>query len=228
MSRAYLRLDPNAYERKVIQQGYSLQLYAAFMGVLCVAERQPTRGVFRDERLLRALLGPAGRYVTDMIAKGDLIVRADGTLYVDGWEEWQEGDWKVGERVQRIRNRKRTAPTVTPTVTPVTEPTVDTPSDGDRLSVIDGGGGDVANPPNPPSRRGGRRADKTNARALAAEMTRQLEEAARERRSRRNARQLAYLDGRITEAQRDEMDETDAPLSEIPPKRGAAYQGLPA
>lgn len=76
--------------------------------------------------------------------------------------------------------------------------------------------------PLPPSR-GGFRAEGTNPRAVAAAEAARVEEAARERRARRQARHLAYLDGRLTEAQRDDMDERDAPLDDIPVHRGAAY-----
>lgn len=221
MTRAYFRMDPNAYERKVIQQGYSVALYGAFCGVLGFAEHQPVRGVFRDERLLKALLGPAGRLVGELVSRRDLILRPDGSLYVDGWDEWQEGDWKVGERVRRIRGRKGTVATVTPTVTPTVTGTVDNPSDGDRQSVIDGGGA-AGQTPQPPSR-GGRRADGTNDRALAARLTAENNRADRERLDRRKVRQRAYLDGRLTEAQRDEMNDADAPVEDIPAERGAAY-----
>ncbi len=226
MSRAYLRTDPALYERKVVEQGYPLPLFAAFVGTLCLAEHQPKRGRFRNDRVLRALLGPAARFVPELIRRCDLIVQDDGSLYVDGWEEWQEGDWKVGERVSRIRSRTRRKSVTVPNVTPVTVPTVDTPSDGDCQSVIDGGG-IAEHTPLPPSR-GGRRADATNPRAIAAELTRRSEEAERQRKARRIARQRAYLDGRITEAQRDDMNDRDADLEEIPTQRGAAYQGLPA
>ena len=62
----------------------------------------------------------------------------------------------------------------------------------------------------------------TNPRAIAAALTRANEEAEKARKSRRQARYLAYSRGQITEAQRLEMDERDAPLSEI------SYQGVPA
>ena len=39
---------------------------------------------------------------------------------------------------------------------------------------------------------------------------------------------VAYLDGRITESQRADMDDRDAALDEIPTTRGAAYQGASA
>ncbi len=153
MSRAYLRIDPSLFERKVIEQHYPLPLFAAFVGVLCLAENQPHRGRFRDVRVLRALLGPGGRMVADLIQRGDLIARADGTVYVDGWDEWQEGDVTVGERVKRIRSRPRVTGH---TVTGVTVPTVDRP-----LSGGGGGGGDYSPPPQV-----GRRKEGTNPRAV--------------------------------------------------------------
>ena len=137
MTRAYLRLDPGFFERKVIRQCYPPAVAITLIGVLCLAESQPERGRFRDERLLRAMLGDLGRNVPYLLAHGDLIRLNDGRIYPEGWDEWQEGDWKVGERVRRIRGRaKPTGPTVTAdtaeTVTPPTKQTVYTPSDGGR------------------------------------------------------------------------------------------------
>lgn len=77
--------------------------------------------------------------------------------------------------------------------------------------------------PRPPTRRGGRRADATNPRAVAAAERRAEEQVEADRRSRRSFRRRAYLDGRLTEAQRREMDGRDAPLDEIPAESGAAY-----
>jgi hypothetical protein len=134
MSRAYLRLDPAIFERKALDQGYPLPAVAAFVGVLCQAEHQPQRGKFRDERLLRALLGPAGRWVGYLIDHGDLVRLADGRLYVDGWDEWQEGDWRVAERVTRIRDRRKANGTAA-TVTNATVKTVSTPSEAVSIAV---------------------------------------------------------------------------------------------
>jgi hypothetical protein len=150
VSRAYLRLDPGFFDRKAIDQGYPAGAVAALIGAFCHAEHQPTRGRFRDVRVLKALLGPYARWIPFLVEKRDLVVRK-GQVYVDGWDEWQEGDWKVGERVARIRNRQRgvtedVTPDVTVGVTVATESpdsvtTVYIPSDGDRQSVIDSGGG---------------------------------------------------------------------------------------
>ena len=155
MARAYLRLDPAFFDRKVIDQKYPPGAVAALIGALCHAEHQPKRGRFRDVRVLKALLGPLAKWIPFLIEHRDLVTRK-GELYVDGWDEWQEGDWKVGERVKRIRNRQKAeaeSADVTPPVTPDVTPdvtvesesddsvgTVYNPSDGDRQSVIDGGG----------------------------------------------------------------------------------------
>lgn len=171
MARAYLRLDPGYYERKVIDQDYPAGAALALIGALCLAEYQPTRGRFRSRAVLRTLLGPNAKWVSYLVEHGDLVER-DGVLYVDGWDEWQEGDWKVTERVRRIRARRSVTagvtagvtPPVTVAVTVATESddsvaTVYTPSDGGRQSVIDSGrhSGAVATPPSPPRDRGGRR-----------------------------------------------------------------------
>lgn len=78
------------------------------------------------------------------------------------------------------------------------------------------------NTPNPLAEGATKRANGTNPRAVAAALTRANEEAERARKSRRQARYLAYSRGQITEAQRIDMDDRDAPLSEI------SYQGVPA
>lgn len=107
MTRHYIRLDPAFDERK---ESYPDGPYAALIGTLCLAEAQPDRGRFRSADYLRRILGKRGRHVPFLIEHGDLAELPDGRVYVDGWDEWQEGDWKVAERVERIRNRvKRNA-----------------------------------------------------------------------------------------------------------------------
>lgn len=120
MGRAYLRVDPAMFERKVIQQEYPPLAYAAYSAILCLADSQPVRGRFRDERLMRALLGPLSRQAATLLERGDVIPAAKhhecgncptghgspGQLYVDGWDEWQEGDWQVKERMARVREKK--------------------------------------------------------------------------------------------------------------------------
>ena len=102
MTRAYLRLDPAFDEHK---SAYPDGPYSALVACLCLAEMQPHRGRFRNEAYLRALLGRRGRYLKYLVDHGDVVTLADGRVYVDGWDEWQEGDWKVGERMARLRHR---------------------------------------------------------------------------------------------------------------------------
>jgi len=114
MGRAYLRVDPGFYERK-LDQGYSLPQIAAYLGCLCLADAQTVRGRFRNMTVLKALLGPGARHAAYLLDRGDLVIQERGRVYVDGWDEWQEGDWQVKERLARVRSRKGmngTAPTV--------------------------------------------------------------------------------------------------------------------
>lgn len=137
--RAYLRLDPNLADRK---HDYPDGAHRAFTDTLCFAEQQPHRGRFRSAKLLAVLLDKRARWIKYLVEHGDLIEQPDGSLYVDGWDEWQEGDWKVHERVARIRNKKRrgdTPPTDTGVTPDVTVPTVDTPLSGGGRRKADSG-----------------------------------------------------------------------------------------
>lgn len=102
---------------------YTPAQLGAFLKVQLVAGRQSHRGHFRSVAALRALLpGAYVRHVDFLIAEGDLEISPDGKVYVDGWDQWQEGDLTVRDRMAALRNRHRNA-TVTGTVTPtVTEP----------------------------------------------------------------------------------------------------------
>jgi hypothetical protein len=121
--RAYLRIDPNLPDRKA---DYPDGAYRAYIDTLCFAEQQPQRGRFRNRRLLAVLLDKRARWIKYLIDHGDLVEFTGGKLYVDGWDEWQEGDVTVSERMKRLRSRRRD---VTPTDTPgVTPPTVTVPS----------------------------------------------------------------------------------------------------
>jgi hypothetical protein len=226
MARAYLRLDPAFFERKALDQKYPAGAVVALAGAFCNGEHQPQRGRFRNERVLRALLGPYAKWIPYLIAKRDLV-RVGEQLYVDGWDEWQEGDWKVGERVRRIRGRRKASPAnppVTPDVTVDVTPDVTVANEsGDSVttvynmleSVIDGAGG--ADSPQPPAS-GGRpsRSNGTSPRALAKAEAARVERDAKAKRWRRTQRQLAYARGAITEAQQADMDARDAELDEIP------------
>lgn len=114
-ARAYLRYSPSTFKDKVVDDGYPAGAFAAFSAVLCLAEEQPERGRFRSERLLRLLLDEPkdgvrlgwGKWVSYLVDHGDIRRQQDGSLYVVGWDEWQEGDVTVAERMKRLRDRKR-------------------------------------------------------------------------------------------------------------------------
>ena len=134
--RAYLRIDPNLADNKV---GYPDGAFRAFIEVLCFAEQQHPRGVFRSRRLLAVLLDKRARWINYLLEQCDLVEMPTGQLVVEGWREWQEGDWKVHERVERIRNRQRRVRTPN-TVTDDTDATVTDDTPGTVYTPLSGGG----------------------------------------------------------------------------------------
>lgn len=98
LPKAYLRIDPNLDSTHPAP--------GDMVALICAANRQPTRGVFKTVDVARNALGRTlfGRSV----ARGDLRENGVG-WYVDGWDEWQEGDINVGERMRRLRERRRNA-----------------------------------------------------------------------------------------------------------------------
>lgn len=145
LPRAYLRIDPN------IDQVYP-ELRSTFVGLLCAAHRQPERGRFRDRRLVEQLCGRA--YVGRAFDRGDLAELGNGRVYVLGWDEWQEGDMTVAERMRRMRDRRkrnRVTPQASPDRSGVT---TDAVAKGESSPVV--GVGDSDSPP-PPAERGRRR-----------------------------------------------------------------------
>lgn len=111
--RAYIRTDPDAFQRKAIDEGYPPAAFGAFMAVLCLAESQRPRGRFMSLAHLKALLaGPGGKtgayakWLPFLVKQGDIVILDDGRPYPPGWDEWQEGDWQVAERMRRVRGRR--------------------------------------------------------------------------------------------------------------------------
>lgn len=135
--RAYHRVDPLMDERK---SHYTPAQLGTFVKVQLLAGRQTHRGRFRSvDALRRALPADYARHVPFLVDQGDLVTLADGTLYLDGWDEWQEGDVTVRERMARLRNRHR-HPTVTPTVTNgVTQPSPTATRSSVGVGVSDSG-----------------------------------------------------------------------------------------
>ncbi len=101
-----MRLDPDYPEHKSV---YPDGAIVAHTFCFCFGAQQPKPGVFRNRRLLAVLLEKRARWIPFLVEHQDLIERPDGSLYVEGWSEWQEGNWQVAERMQRVRARKRNA-----------------------------------------------------------------------------------------------------------------------
>lgn len=102
LPRAYLRMSPNL-DQHPDPEGMVL--------LLCAANRQPQRGRFRDKATLSRALGTAR--LKRFLDRGD-VVQVVGGWYVEGWDEWQEGDLTVGERQARIRDRRRDSAVIQP------------------------------------------------------------------------------------------------------------------
>lgn len=124
MTRAYIRVLPDLYRRKALgicddeachreHAPYPPAALGAFLGLLCLAETQTPRGRFSSRKVLEGLLEGAdeqgvayAEQIDFLIKQGDLVIRPDRSLYVEGWNELQEGDWQVAERMRRYRTRK--------------------------------------------------------------------------------------------------------------------------
>ncbi len=92
--KAYLRIDPNIDQHP--DAGLLLRL-------LCAANRQVPRGRFKTWAHVEAALGkPTARKARDA---HHIVDGEDGGWLVDGWDEWQEGDVSVGDRMRRLRAR---------------------------------------------------------------------------------------------------------------------------
>jgi hypothetical protein len=155
MPRAYLRIDPNIDQTVGDLEG--------FIRLLCSAARQPERGRFRDRAILERAVGRAR--VGRMLTRGDVEPLDDGRLYVVGWDEWQEGDHTVSERMRRMRNRRvQRKPTVSRVTPPPSLDSNDVTTDAvakDQGLVVGATAPEISPPP-----QAGRRKDRTNPRAL--------------------------------------------------------------
>jgi hypothetical protein len=97
LPRAYLRMDPDI--------DHTHPEYGWYVKLMCVANRQPERGRFKDRAIIAAALGRAR--LQRFIDRRDLVQMEDSRWYVVGWDEWQEGDWTVTERMSRMRQRRK-------------------------------------------------------------------------------------------------------------------------
>jgi hypothetical protein len=129
---------------------------------MCSAARQPNRGRFREPVVLERVVGKA-KY-RRMVERGDVIPADPGPgVYLDGWDEWQEGDHTVAERMQRMRARRRNKSNGRVTPPPSHDRNVvTTDASTSTKNVLGGVGvGDDSPPPQV-----GRRKDGTNPRSL--------------------------------------------------------------
>ncbi len=136
LPKAYLRIDPAL--------AFTHPRPDLFLRLLCLANMQPARGRFRDWRLLCSLFAMAD--VESLRDRGDLEEEG-GRWYVAGWDEWQEGDLEVGERMRRLRAKRRN-----PAVTEASPGRIPPSEASRRLGVTDPplappGGGE----PSPPT-----------------------------------------------------------------------------
>jgi hypothetical protein len=143
LPKAYLRIDPNIDAHPDLE---------TLMRLIAWANRQRRRGRFRAIKPLERIVGR--RQLREAVERGDLVEQADGSWYLAGWDEWQEGDWTVGERQQRIRNRRCNGDAeleVSGRDTDVTGPVSDRSTTPGAL----GRKGVRADPPTPPADAGG-------------------------------------------------------------------------
>jgi Restriction endonuclease len=77
----------------------------AMVQAMCAANRQPERGRFREPVVLERTVGR--KAYRAMVDREDVVPANPGPgVYLDGWDEWQEGDMTVAERMRRHRARK--------------------------------------------------------------------------------------------------------------------------
>jgi hypothetical protein len=106
LPKAYLRMDPN------------LDQHPDFEGMvmlICAANRLPRRGRWDTREQIDRILGHkrAEAFLKPRRPgkTPDIVKLQDGTFYLEGWDHWQEGDWTVGERVARLREKRKSAVT---------------------------------------------------------------------------------------------------------------------
>lgn len=95
LPRAYLRIDPNL-DAHPDQD--------AMLTLILFGNRCSERGRFRSLSMIEKILGK--KRLKACLDRKDLIPISGGRYYVSGWDEWQEGDLTVGERMGRVRRRR--------------------------------------------------------------------------------------------------------------------------
>lgn len=97
LPKAYLRIDPNIDSHA--DPG-------AIVILMAWANRQWPRGRLKDLHVIQRLIGK--KRTSACIERGDIVLQDDGTYYLSGWDEWQEGDYTVGDRMRLLRERSST------------------------------------------------------------------------------------------------------------------------
>lgn len=105
MTRAYIKLDPGFPDRK---EYYPDGPWRALVTLFCYAAHQPSPGTFKNEKLVKVILGPHARHLAFLLDERDVTKSRDGSLVVVGWVDWQEGSYpSVGARMDAIEKRRR-------------------------------------------------------------------------------------------------------------------------
>jgi hypothetical protein len=95
LPKAYLRISPDLDQHEDP---------LTMVRLMCLAHRQPERGRFRGEaNVIRAI---GRKRFNEAVTRGDLERDGLDRWYLVGWDEWQEGDFTVGERMRRMRARR--------------------------------------------------------------------------------------------------------------------------
>lgn len=114
LMRSYIRMDPQMVEKK-LAQGYSLAQIGAYAMLMNQAEQQPERGWFKSMGVLREAMdcmaeefgakAKVSQHLPFLFEQRD-VVKIEGRYYVEGWNEWQEGDHTPQARMELVRGRK--------------------------------------------------------------------------------------------------------------------------
>lgn len=217
------RLDDGLYDHPKLEALGRSKLAAVGLWTLSISwsNRRLTDG-WIPTRQIRMLGGTT--VVADLLVTAGLFDKADDGYVIHDFLEFNDSSVTVQSRRDEAAERQRRHRAVTRDVTR------DTPRDITRDSRVSHStharASALASRPDP-SRpidpqapasggHGGRRANGTSDRQLAAEVTAKNEAEAKARRDRRQQRQLAVYRGAMTDEQRAEMNERDAPLEEIP------------
>ena len=105
--RSYVKLDTDVLFSEEFARLPSVAI-AAFLMVWSWAARQPQRGYFKSERVLREYLGPThSRGIAALYAAGLLFRTPDRRVEAVGYAEMHEEDAELPSRMRRLRARRK-------------------------------------------------------------------------------------------------------------------------